>query len=178
MMQFAALLALGLCAEPQDKPVGGTDAVKPVADVAKMEADVKKALDRLECIERGLGAIEARSLSNLGKQGEELQAQLNEIKKLFREMRAEMDEMKRSRVSTSEKRTEPTKPMAVVMLVNARPDMPMEALVNGTPYLVEPNQSRNVSVPAGALQVRVVNTDAAARERMVEAGATHVVTLR
>ena len=178
MYPFAALLALGLCAEPQDKLAGGTDAVKPVADITRIEADVRRVLDRLESIEKGLAAIEKKSQTMLGQQGENLQAQLNDINKKITDLRTDMDDLKKARISASAKPVEPTMPMASVMLVNARPDMPMETVVNGATYWVEPNQNRVVSVPAGAVQVRVVYIDAAARDRTLQAGAMHVVTLR
>ncbi len=180
MFQFAALLALGLCAEPQDgaKPATGTDAAKPAADVTKLEADVKAVLFRLDGLEKALKNYDEQHRKIVELLGETVQNQINDINKKLSSLRAEVDELKKARVSTSEKRAETNTAMATVMLVNARVDMPMQSIVNGETYWVGPNQNRTISVPAGALRVRVVETDAMARERRLDAGAMHVVTLR
>jgi septal ring factor EnvC (AmiA/AmiB activator) len=173
MIHYAALLALGLCADPQDTTKPATS-----ADIAKMEADVKAVLDRLNSLEKALKSYDDQHSKLVAILGENIQSQINDIHKKLNAIRTDVDDMKRARVSASDKRTEPTTPMAAVMLVNARPDMPMETIVNGASYWVEPSSNRVINVPAGALQVRVVSTDAVARERTVQAGATHVVTLR
>lgn len=184
MLHFAALLAISLCAEPpaENKPAAGTDAAKPTVDLIKLEADVKKALERLETIEKGLGAIENRNRTLVGDLGVEIQRSLNDINKKLSDIRFDLDGVKMARGSISEKRTEPTPVVplttATVMLVNTRMDMPMETLVNGTTYVVEASRNRTISVPAGALQVRVMATDAVVRERRLDTGAMHVVTLR
>ncbi len=176
MFQFAALLALSLCAEPQDGAKPGTDAAKPAADVTKLEADVKAVLARLDGLEKTLKSYDDQHRKIVELLGETVQNQINDVNKKLSSLRADVDELKKARVNTSEKRSDTA--TATVMLVNARVDMPMQSIVNGETYWVGPNQNRTISVPAGALRVRVVETDAMTRERRLDAGAMHVVTLR
>jgi hypothetical protein len=179
MYHFATFLALGLCAEPQDanKPAGIDNKPTPAtADLIKLSSDLKNVMDRLEKIEQVVKSNNDNQNKDRLLAAESLQNQINDLIRKVGEMRAEMDSPRRPRVSTSEKKPDPT--TATVLLVNARTDMPMATMVNGLVYSVEPNQNRSVTVPAGALRVQIIATDDAVRERTLLPGATHVVTLR
>lgn len=173
MYHFAALVALGLCADPQD-----TNKPAAPADLAKVESDVKAVLDRLSGLEKSLKSFDEQHSKLIALLGENVQNQINDIHKKLNALRADLDDWKRTHTSSSEKRNDAAAPMAAVMLVNARPDMVMEAMVNGARHWVEPNQNRVIPTPAGIVRVQVVGVDAVVRDRAVVAGATHVVTLK
>jgi hypothetical protein len=179
MCYFAMLLALGLFAEqPQDanKTAGSEIKLAATPDLFKLSSDLKNLSERLEKIEQIVKTNNDSQNKDRLLAAESLQNQINDLIKKVGEMRAEMDVANRTKVASSEKRVDAN--AATVLLVNARTDMMMETVVNGVRYWVEPNKNRVVTVPAGAVQVQIVATDAAVRERTLQPGATHVVTLR
>src|SRR5437016_6135872 len=137
MYYFATLLALALCAEPPDanKPNGIENKPAPTTpDLVKLSSDLKLVMDRLEKIEQIIKTNNDNQNKDRLLAAESLQNQINDLIRKVGEMRAEMDNARRPKINTSEKRPDET--TATVLLVNARSDMAMETMVNGMAYWV------------------------------------------
>jgi cell division protein ZapA (FtsZ GTPase activity inhibitor) len=178
MLCFVLALALSAPSDPPANmpekapvPVGEKAPAKP----ADPSAELKAVTDKLDALEKSLKSINDQQTKLLQLTAESLQKDLNELTERVRKLESRLDST-RQPPSVSAKPAETT--TATVLLVNTRTDIPFEALVNGTTFVVPPSQSRTISVPAGPLGLELVTTNEPARTRTLAAGATHVVTLK